>query len=316
MLHNPALGISRLGRFGLGAGLGNENEIHRLDQPLSNYDIAGIPTGGWSSNLWDCFSNLNSCLMSFFCPCIMFSQVIIRSQPPLLIAYKNAFRCFRNTTGYRIFIDVFFWLLFLGLLLIIILINFSNEIYEINIFLYSLVIIVLGFSWLLFTYLNFILRTSFKEKYVIPNELPVCKSILFFERLYDFMIAILCLPLSLSQMARHVFQYDRWEPSIPLFYIGDPHKLPPLENIMARPDRADNAGLIYDGRLHQTSSEYTGAANRIYNQHLVEAQTHVQENGVLTTQASAPYATSVPVAAVTAASNNYVIYRADGTRIN
>ena len=90
---------------------------------------------------------------------------------------------------------------------------------------------------------------------------------------------------------------------------------------MARPNRADNAGLTYDGRLHQTSSEYTGAANRIYNQNVLEAQTQaqenqVQENGMLTTQASAPYATTIPVATATAASNSYVIYRADGTRIN
>lgn len=314
MLHNPAFGF---GRFGIGAGLANENEIHRLDQPLSNYDVAGIPTGAWSSNLCDCFSNLNSCILSFFCPCIMFSQVVIRSQPPLLIAYKNSFQCFRNKTGYRIFIDVFFWLFFLGVFLIIIMINFSKKIYILNIYLYGVIIIILGFSWCLFFYFNFILRTSFKEKYLITSELPCCQSIMCFERSYDFFTAILCLPLSLSQMARHVFQYDRWNPKIPIFYIGDPHKLPPLDNLLARPNRADDAGLTYDGRLHQVSSEYTGAANRIYNQNLVEAQmqdNQTREIGIVTaSQASAPYAT-IPVA--TASVNNHVVYRADGTKIN
>ncbi len=43
-------------------------------------------------------------------------------------------------------------------------------------------------------------------------------------------------------MARHVFQYESWNPSLPLF-AGDPSRLPPLAAVIERPARADQAGL-------------------------------------------------------------------------
>jgi hypothetical protein len=43
-------------------------------------------------------------------------------------------------------------------------------------------------------------------------------------------------------MARHVFQYDRWDPQIGCF-LGDPFKLAPLEACLDRPAIADEAGL-------------------------------------------------------------------------
>ena len=45
-------------------------------------------------------------------------------------------------------------------------------------------------------------------------------------------------------MARHVFQYDRWQPSIGLF-LADPTSLPPLIESDVRPALADEAGLQY-----------------------------------------------------------------------
>ena len=52
--------------------------VHNLDTLLNNYDVAGIPTNGeFSSSLFSCFQNIiPSCVFSFFCPCIMFSQVL------------------------------------------------------------------------------------------------------------------------------------------------------------------------------------------------------------------------------------------------
>ena len=71
--------------------------LQELDTPLNNFDVAGnytiefdlfvlnlvnfvlgIPSGGeFSSGLFGCFENIvPSCILSFFCPCIMFAQVI------------------------------------------------------------------------------------------------------------------------------------------------------------------------------------------------------------------------------------------------
>lgn len=53
-------------------------------------------------------------------------------------------------------------------------------------------------------------------------------------------------------MARHVFQYDAWDPPIGLF-IGDPTKLPPLTSEVndQRPTRADQAGLAWIDNGHR-----------------------------------------------------------------
>lgn len=45
-------------------------------------------------------------------------------------------------------------------------------------------------------------------------------------------------------MARHVFQYDRWDPKIGCF-LWDPTILPPLECQIDRPALADEAGLAW-----------------------------------------------------------------------
>ena len=89
-------------------GMRNQDEL--LDRPLSNYDVIGIPTGEWSSGMFDCFQNLvPSCILSFFCPCIMWAQIVVRAQIPLLIGLKNSLSCLRTTSGYGVFIDFFIW---------------------------------------------------------------------------------------------------------------------------------------------------------------------------------------------------------------
>ena len=60
--------------FGFGGGHGNE--VLTLDRPVSNFDVAGVPTGAWSSSLLGCLGNLNpSCIVSCICPCVMWAQV-------------------------------------------------------------------------------------------------------------------------------------------------------------------------------------------------------------------------------------------------
>ena len=77
----------------------------------------------------------------------------------------------------------------------------------------------------------------------------------FWECAADAVVACVCFPCAISQvsllynillwqpsyyprpsrqMARHVFQYQRWDPEIGM-YLGDPYHLLPLENDVRRP---------------------------------------------------------------------------------
>lgn len=63
-------------------------------------------------------------------------------------------------------------------------------------------------------------------------------------------------------MARHLFQYDSWNPPLGL-YVADPSKLPPLSAQIDRPIRADNAGLQWtDHHRLPDTVDNTGAAHR------------------------------------------------------
>jgi hypothetical protein len=93
-----------------------------LDRPISNYDVLGVPTGTWSSGFCDCFSNVvPSCVLSFFCPCIMWSQIVVRAQIPMLISLKNTLQMLRNNSGYGAFVEYFLWSTVLSIALIVIL---------------------------------------------------------------------------------------------------------------------------------------------------------------------------------------------------
>ncbi len=94
-----------------------------LDSPENNFDIIGIPTGNWSSSLFGCLENVTpSCTLSFFLPCVMWSQVVVRSQIPLFIALKNGIFALQTPrrSGFGFFVEFFGWVLALAALLLII----------------------------------------------------------------------------------------------------------------------------------------------------------------------------------------------------
>lgn len=142
--------------------------VIQLDRPQNNFDIAGVPTGHWESGLFSCLSNvIPSCVLSFFCPCVMWAQIVVRSQIPCLISFKNSFRCLQNRSGYSFFMELYF---LAAVLLIVFIILYSNEIsYSIDHGrivilpqgLYALIIISLVFF---ICYVVGHTRTAFKEK--------------------------------------------------------------------------------------------------------------------------------------------------------
>lgn len=114
------------GRFRLLMGRGPAEEL--LDRPLSNFDVLGIPTGAWSSSLFGCFNNvIPSCVLSFFCPCIMWGQIVVRAQIPMLIGIKNSLHFLRSNSGFGAFVEYFLWSFILSLALLGIIIGLSNK---------------------------------------------------------------------------------------------------------------------------------------------------------------------------------------------
>lgn len=137
--------------------VGSEN----VDRPLSNFDVIGIPTGRWSSHFCACYENLfPSCFLSFFCPCIMWGQVVVRSQIPMLIGLKNAIACFRGRSGYGLFVDYYFWSFLISISLIIVLTMVHIQSQSLKYFIGIIIIIVLG-SVLILTGLSL---SAFREK--------------------------------------------------------------------------------------------------------------------------------------------------------
>lgn len=184
----------------------------RLDQPLSNFDVIGVPTGAWDSSLFQFYRNLiPSCLVSFLCPCVMWGQIVVRAQIPLLIGIKNSFPWFRRTTGYGAFVDFFFW----SLVLAIVFLTIASLISNIPKFLKYILYIAAILLVLMFIYLVGHTRTAFREKYnflliynfLLTNfsaryQLPGCfpRGCEVWSMLVDHVIAIVCLPCSLSQV--------------------------------------------------------------------------------------------------------------------
>lgn len=122
--------------------MGGNGGAENLDQPISNFDLIGIPTNAWSDGFCDCFKNsMPSCLLSFCCPCIMWAQIVTRSQIPLLISIKNSLICQRHLSGYGLFIDYYFWSIFISLGIIIVLA--VVDIWSISTGLYYLFLIIL-----------------------------------------------------------------------------------------------------------------------------------------------------------------------------
>lgn len=87
--------------------------------------------------------------------------------------------------------------------------------------------LILLWVWM---YMNAHIRMALREKYNV-DVLPCFRSRGgLMEWALDSLIAVVCLPCSLSQLARHVFQYDSWSPRIG-FFTGDPSRLPALEDM-------------------------------------------------------------------------------------
>jgi Cys-rich protein (TIGR01571 family) len=143
-----------------GGPIGNEP----LDQPLSNFDVIGVPTGEWSSHIFACYENiLPSCIVSFMCPCVMWGQIVIRAQIPLLISIKNSLPCFRGKSGYGFFVDFFFWTLILLLFFFLVAGLVTGMPSQVNYLFYVLGVILA----ILFIYPVSHTRTAFREKYKI-----------------------------------------------------------------------------------------------------------------------------------------------------
>ncbi len=140
-----------------GGGEGQET----LDQPISNFDVIGIPTGHWGSSFCALYENwLPSCVLSTCCPCFQWAQIVIRAQIPLLIGLKNSFPCLRRVSGYGQFVEYYFWslMLIIGLLLLAILVRIRPHI------LLLLVVLALFVVLAIFAFLLGHTRTAFKEK--------------------------------------------------------------------------------------------------------------------------------------------------------
>lgn len=271
-----------------GGNTGQEN----LDRPLSNFDVIGIPTDRWSSHFCACHENMvPSCVVSFFCPCIMWGQIVVRAQIPMLIGIKNSFACLRGQSGYGLFVEYYFWSLAISIALILVL---SLVTFQSRSLYYFLIVLVIGFLGSFLVLVGHSL-TAFREKYRLPSfMLPGCT---FWERISDVLLITVCFPCTLSRMARHVFQYDRMDTSIGLF-LSDPYHLPPLRPLdeeaangstFERPLRADQAGLD-SASGNAGRNRHTGAAHR---QEAILAQ---QRQQVFYATAEAAPATSNPVA--------------------
>lgn len=140
---------------------GGRQAPETLDQPLSNYDVIGVPTHVWSSSLFSCLDNLvPSCLLSLFCPCVLWAQIVIRAQIPLLISLKNSIHSCRQFTGYGLFVDYFAWstLICTGLLLLLVLLKIHSSL----LFYFLLLVFLTVLGGLLFLLGH--TRTAFREK--------------------------------------------------------------------------------------------------------------------------------------------------------
>ena len=170
----------------------------RLDRPLSNYDVIGIPTGSWSTHFCAIFSNIiPSCVLSFFCPCIIWAQIVVRAQLPLLIGLKNSIPALRAQTGYGLFIAYWFWSMVIMMAILALII--SNILPSAVV--YFLCIVYIGLL-LAFLYLNGHTRTAFREKYNLPGCLPDGCEV--WSMFVDSIITVACFPCALSQVhSRH-----------------------------------------------------------------------------------------------------------------
>lgn len=296
-------------RFMLSGRTRAEALISSLDRPSNNFDVAGVPTGRWSSGLCDWYTHCGSCFMATACPCIAFAQVAIRSQIPLFISIKNGTACLRASSGYRVLIDFYFWTLATAIACFFCVAYFSvSAFWYRRIVIYLLYIVGIA-SAVGFVMLNGHTRYAFREKYDLPQAIDRqgCGAI---NKVLEHAVGALCIPCSLSQMMRHVFQFGVWRPRID-FYVGDPSLLDPLVASEMRPERADLAGLCGE-QPDPSARMYTGAGMRL------SAQTSPAPGRPPASGSRLPSA--IPIVASVFAGNGAavaqdrdIIYNSDGT---
>eukprot|EP01038_Epipyxis_sp_PR26KG_P005380 gene5380-7459_t len=294
-------------------------EDETLDRPISNFDVLGIPTGQWSTPLFhvpQTSSEISSFCMAITCPCVLFAQIVTRAQIPLMIAVKNSCAIFRGRSGYPLYAYSFLLLIGLSAIFIALLVILSSKLS----FSLSLFIAILCFvSFSLFIFINGHLRTAFKEKYELPSFLSPATG--FWQLVIDAWISVACLPCSLAQMARHVFQYHNMDTEL-FCYFGDPSTLPPLrvdpntmETPYVRPVRADMAGLrLFTNQLTEGVRDNRGNAHR--QEEIMERQRNeiLSNNTIRSTTPSAP-PQEAQATIVRSQQPSSPIYNSDGSRV-
>ena len=161
-----------------------------------------------------------------------------------------------------------------------------------------------GLFLLFFIFVVGHVRTAFKMKYSLPSVLPRGSEL--WDCVIDAIVSFIFLPCALAQMARHVFQYDRWNPPLTFFY-KDPYALPALEECRQRPLIADEAGILWtDDRSHPDAEVHTGAADR---EREIRRQASYHNNTVTAPPIAHATATTVD----TDSTSQSLVYRADGT---
>lgn len=135
----------------------------------------------------------------------MFGQLVVRAQIPLYISLKNQFSGPDRTSGFCFFVWLYFFavaLLATSVLLVALFWNTTAQVENAHAGL--ALFLILAFVCVLT--LGGHLRFAFRRKYDIPD---ICgEGWGNFSILFDCLVGgFLCIPCSLAQMARHVFQY-------------------------------------------------------------------------------------------------------------
>jgi Cys-rich protein (TIGR01571 family) len=144
-------------------------------------------TGQFSSGVCDCFSECNSCLMAWCCPCFSYAQIISSAQIPTIFNDGAQFN-----TGLLVFIILYIVSRVIAYILAGVVgpsIVASDAVY-ISQGLNQGFDIICG---LIFAYLIFEIRQKFRTKLQIAGD--DCT---------DFMCAWCCVPCTIAQMDRHL----------------------------------------------------------------------------------------------------------------
>jgi hypothetical protein len=120
-------------------------------------------------------------ILSFFCPCMMWGQVVVRSQIPLLIGMKNTLGSQVGSSGYNCFMNS--WMIMVVIPAGLFLGGIFTE-GGLQVFLFA----AFSVFFIIFLYINGHVRTAFKMKYAC-RTFSVCGSVLW-PSFYSDMISL------------------------------------------------------------------------------------------------------------------------------